>query len=249
MRCPIPGPATLRSRPIPGAARSPAIPRPAGPARRTAQRRRPTQVDAFFGGAGDWSYRRMVRHYAQLAAQRRRRRCVPDRLGVAEPDARALRAPASIRRWRSSWRSRPRSKAILGSGTPVTYGADWTEYGAHVVDAEAQRGALSARSAVGVARISTRSASTITRRCRTGATARAHLDRALSSSIHDRDYLAAQSRERRGLRLVLCRCRGARGADPHADHRRARQALDVPAEGHLELLVERASRARRRRRA
>ena len=28
-------------------------------------------------------------------------------------------------------------KAIVGSGTVVTYGADWTEYGAHVVDAAA----------------------------------------------------------------------------------------------------------------
>ncbi len=25
-------------------------------------------------------------------------------------------------------------KAIVGGGTVVTYGADWTEYGAHVVD-------------------------------------------------------------------------------------------------------------------
>jgi hypothetical protein len=28
-------------------------------------------------------------------------------------------------------------KAIVGSGTVVTYGADWTEYGAHVVDSSA----------------------------------------------------------------------------------------------------------------
>ena len=40
----------------------------------------------------------MVLHYAQLAARRRRRRCVPDRLGIAGADARALRLAASIRR-------------------------------------------------------------------------------------------------------------------------------------------------------
>ena len=48
-RCPIRRPASRRSRPIHGAATSPAIRRPVSPARPTAPRLRPTQVDAFFG--------------------------------------------------------------------------------------------------------------------------------------------------------------------------------------------------------
>ena len=67
--CPIRGPARRRSRPIPGAGASPAIRRRARPARRTAPRRAAAQVDAFFSGGPDgWNYRRMILHYATLAA-------------------------------------------------------------------------------------------------------------------------------------------------------------------------------------
>ena len=109
-------------------------------------------------------------------------------------------------------------KAIVGAGTIVTYGADWTEYGAHVVDGAAQRGALSARSAVGVVRRSTRSASTITRRSPTGATTPAHLDRALHRLDLRSRLSRRQSARRRGLRLVLRRRRRARA------RRRARRS-------------------------
>ena len=93
------------------------------------------QVDAFFGiGAPDgWNYRRLVLHYAQLAA---------DAGGV---DAFLIGSELkSLTRVRSASGVYPAVarlselagdvKAIVGSGTIVTYGADWTEYSAHVVD-------------------------------------------------------------------------------------------------------------------
>ena len=60
-------------------------------------------------------------------------------------------------------------KAIVGSSTLVTYGADWTEYGADVVDASEVRFPLDP---LWASRRSARSASTIMRRWRTGATRR-----------------------------------------------------------------------------
>ena len=128
------------------------------------------QIDAFFEGAGpsDWTYRRMVLHYASLA--------------VAEGGVDAFLIGSELKgltRVRSASGVYPAVdalialaadvKAIVGGETKVTYGADWTEYGAHVVDRRRERGAISARRLVGVAAISMRSGSTITRRCRTGA--------------------------------------------------------------------------------
>jgi hypothetical protein len=89
-RLPIRGPARRVSRPIPGAGASPAIRRRAS---RLAGRHgaAATQIDAFFG-IGDPSVG-LSPHGAALRAARRgcgRRRCVPDRLGAARPDARAL---------------------------------------------------------------------------------------------------------------------------------------------------------------
>jgi hypothetical protein len=94
-----------------------------------------TQIDAFFG-VGDpdaWGYRRMVLHYAQLAA---------DAGGVdAFLIGSELRSLTRVRSASGVYPAVTRLtelatdvKAILGSGTIVTYGADWTEYGAHVVD-------------------------------------------------------------------------------------------------------------------
>ena len=93
-----------------------------------------TQVDAFFGGGvRQWNYRGMVLHYASLAA---------DAGGV---DAFLIGSELkALTRVRSASGVYPAVdalaalaadvKAIVGGGTVVTYGADWTEYGAHVVD-------------------------------------------------------------------------------------------------------------------
>jgi hypothetical protein len=95
------------------------------------------QVDAFFNGGPDqWTYRNMVLHYASLAA------------GAGGVDAILIGSELkSLTRVRSASGIYPAVnalialaadvKAIVGSGTVVTYGADWTEYGSHVVDAGA----------------------------------------------------------------------------------------------------------------
>ncbi|HEY8579008.1 MAG TPA: glycoside hydrolase/phage tail family protein, partial [Beijerinckiaceae bacterium] len=99
------------------------------------------QVAAFFGsqepGAGEWSYRRMILHYARLCAQAggvdafligsefvglTRVRSAP---GVYPAVAQLAQLAADV-------------KAILGPATRVSYAADWTEYGAHVRDGGAE---------------------------------------------------------------------------------------------------------------
>jgi hypothetical protein len=96
-----------------------------------------TQVNAFISGGSDaWNYRNMILHYAALAA---------DAGGV---DAFLIGSELkSLTRVRSASGVYPAVnalvtlaadvKAIVGSTTVVTYGADWTEYGAHVVDSGA----------------------------------------------------------------------------------------------------------------
>jgi hypothetical protein len=149
------------------------------------------QVANFFsgGGAGGWNYRRMVLHYANLAASAggvdafligselkalTRVRSAP---GVY-PAVTALAALASD------------VKAVVGAGTVVTYGADWTEYGAHVVDPGASEvrfpldplWASNAIDAVGIDYYAPLS---------DWRDSAGHLDVELASSIHDRAYLAA----------------------------------------------------------
>jgi hypothetical protein len=96
-----------------------------------------SQVDAFFSGGPDgWTYRNMILHYASLAV---------DAGGV---DAFLIGSElTALTRVRSASGVYPAVnalatlavdvKAVVGAGTIVTYGADWTEYGAHVVDAGA----------------------------------------------------------------------------------------------------------------
>ncbi len=96
------------------------------------------QVADFFGDAtpAAGSYRAMVLHYANLAVEEG---------GV---DAFLIGSElASLTRVRSGSGVYPAVdalvelaadvKAIVGGSTVVTYGADWTEYGSHVVDAGA----------------------------------------------------------------------------------------------------------------
>jgi hypothetical protein len=146
-----------------------------------------TQVAAFFGGLSDWGYRRMIRHYAQLAAS------------AGGVDAFLIGSELkALTRVRSASGVYPavnrlvdlavEVKGILGAATVVTYGADWTEYGSHVVDEAANEvrfpldalWASSAIDAVGIDYYAPLSD------WRDGAN---HLDRATASSIADRDYL------------------------------------------------------------
>jgi hypothetical protein len=92
-------------------------------------------VANFFAG-GDWNYRRMVLHYANLVAANG---------GVdAFLIGSELKALTRIRSGAGVYPAVDRLvtlaadvKAIVGESTTVTYGADWTEYGSDVVDADA----------------------------------------------------------------------------------------------------------------
>lgn len=144
-------------------------------------------MNAFFsGGADEWNYRNMVLHYASLAA---------DAGGV---DAFLIGSELkALTRVRSASGVYPAVsalatlaadvKTIVGSGCAVTYGADWTEYGAHVVDANELRfplDALWASSAIDAIGIDYY-APLADWRDDAGA-----LDRALSDSPYGQDYLA-----------------------------------------------------------
>src|SRR4051794_12711570 len=153
-----------------------------------------TQIDAFFG-IGDpaaWSYRRMVLHYAQLAAsaggvdafligsELRGLTHVRSASGVYPAVTRLTELAGDV-------------KAIVGSSTIVTYGADWTEYGAHVVDAGANEvrfplDALWASSSIDVIGIDYYAPLAD---WRDGA---AHLDKQIAESIYGLDYLSRNLR-------------------------------------------------------
>jgi hypothetical protein len=93
-----------------------------------------TQVDAFFSGGSDtWNYRNMVLHYASLAADAGGVDAFL--IGSELKSLTRVRAAAGVYPAVSALVSLAADvKAIVGNDTVVTYGADWTEYGAHVVD-------------------------------------------------------------------------------------------------------------------
>jgi hypothetical protein len=94
-----------------------------------------TQVANFFSG-GEWNYRRMVLHYANLVqtcggvdafligSELKALTRVRSGAGVYPAVDALVTLAADV-------------KAIVGAATLVTYGADWTEYGADVIDAGA----------------------------------------------------------------------------------------------------------------
>ena len=95
------------------------------------------QIDAFFSGGSDgWNYRNMVMHYASLAA------CAGGvdafLIGSELKSLTRVRSASGVYPAVTALASLAADvKAVVGSGTTVTYGADWTEYGAHVVDSGA----------------------------------------------------------------------------------------------------------------
>jgi hypothetical protein len=164
-----------------------------------------TQIAAFFGsaapadfavvgapliysGPAEWSMRRMILHYAHLAvaaggvdafligSELRGLTRVRSASGVYPAVTQLAALAADV-------------KAVLGAGTKVTYAADWTEYGAHVVDPAANEvrfplDALWASSAIDMVGIDYYAPLSD---WRDGA---AHLDRALTTSLYERNYLA-----------------------------------------------------------
>lgn len=146
------------------------------------------QIADFFGSGSDWGYRRMVLHYANLA---------DDAGGV---DAFLIGSEfRSLTRVRSASGVYPAVnklvalaedvRAILGPDTLITYGADWTEYGSHVVDPDAEEvrfplddlWASPDIDAVGIDYYAPLADWRDTAN---------HLDRALAASTYDKDYLA-----------------------------------------------------------
>ena len=195
------------------------------------------QVDAFFAGGGDagWNFRRLILHYAALAAE------------AGGVDAFVIGSELkSLTRVRSASGVYPAvnqlvtlaadARAILGEDTIITYAADWTEYGTHVVDAAAQEvrfpldplWASPDIDAIGIDYYPPLSDWRDTPD---------HADRAQADAIHERAYLEANLNGGEAFDFYYADQTRARGADAHADHRRPRQALDVPAEGSVELLV------------
>lgn len=150
-----------------------------------------TQVDAFFSGSGpsDWRYRRMILHYANLA------------VSAGGVDAFLIGSELKgLTRVRSASGVYPAVtalatlaadvKTIVGEDTLVTYGADWTEYGAHVVDGGASEvrfplDALWASAAIDAIGIDYYAPLSDWRDTPD------HFDRANASSIYDRSYLVS----------------------------------------------------------
>ncbi|MBX6328563.1 MAG: glycoside hydrolase/phage tail family protein [Pseudolabrys sp.] len=149
------------------------------------------QVDAFFSGGPDaWNYRRMILHYATLAA------------GAGGVDAfligselkaltRVRAAPGVYPAVDALCALAAEAKQLLGDDCVVTYGADWTEYGAHVIDANEIRFPLDrlwASPAIDVVGIDYYAPLADWREEADA------LDRALSASIYSHDYLAGNLR-------------------------------------------------------
>ncbi|MGD9922334.1 MAG: glycoside hydrolase/phage tail family protein, partial [Pseudorhodoplanes sp.] len=149
------------------------------------------QVDAFFadGGAAGWNFRRMILHYAELA------------LEAGGVDAFVIGSELkSLTRVRSAAGVYPAVnqlvtlaadvRAIVGEDTIITYAADWTEYGTHVVDAMAQEvrfplDPLWASPDIDVIGIDYYPPLSDWRDTPD------HADRTIADTIHDRGYLAA----------------------------------------------------------
>ncbi|RAI42615.1 baseplate multidomain protein megatron [Rhodoplanes roseus] len=152
------------------------------------------QIDAFFSGADEdaWCYRGMVLHYAELAAAAGG--VAAFLIGSELVGLTRLRSASGVYPGVTALAALAADvKAILGPGTCVTYGADWTEYGAHVVDAAATEvrfplDALWASPAIDAIGIDWYAPLADWRDTAD------HLDRALADDIHDRDYLARNLR-------------------------------------------------------
>src|ERR671920_738059 len=138
--------------------------------------------------SGEWSYRRMILHYARLAEEAggvdafvigselpglTRARSAP---GVYPAVTRLTALAADVR-------------AILRPGTKIVYGADWTEYGAHVLgggqEVRFPLDPLFASPAIDAVALDWYAPLSD---WRDGA---AHLDAAGGRAIHDLDYLGA----------------------------------------------------------
>ncbi len=222
-----------------------------------------TQVDAFFGtaaasdfsvsgttvswtGGTDWGWRRMVLHYAHLCAAAGGVDAFligSELVGLTQvrDSATTYPAVAALKTLAADVR------AILGAGTKIGYGADWSEYNNHQTgDAPGavlfNLDPLWSDANIDFVGIDNYMPLADWR----DGTAHLDYDAANGPTVDPRSRLSrGQHPGRRGLRLVLCERRRPRCADPHAHHRRPRQALGVARQGSVELVGERPLRPRR----
>jgi hypothetical protein len=143
----------------------------------------------IYSGPDEWTLRRMALHYAHVA------------LAAGGVDAFVIGSEfKALTRVRSAPGVYPAVaqlaalatavKGVLGAGTKITYAADWTEYGAHVVDAAAQEvrfplDPLWASSAIDMVGVDYYAPLADWR------DGPEHLDRALAQSIYESGYLSA----------------------------------------------------------
>ena len=150
------------------------------------------QIAQFFsgGGAGGWNYRRMILHYASLAAS-----CGGVDAFLIGSELKALtrvRSGAGVYPAVTALATLATDvKAIVGPSTLVTYGADWTEYGADVVTPDASEvrfplDALWASPAIDAVGIDYYAPLSDWR------DEAGHLDAADASTIYDRGYLKSR---------------------------------------------------------
>ncbi|MDB5572891.1 MAG: transfer agent orfg15, partial [Tardiphaga sp.] len=149
------------------------------------------QVANFFTG-GSWNYRRMILHYASLVV---RAGGVEAFLIGSELKAltRVRAAPGVYPAVAALVNLAAEVKAIVGTATLVSYAADWTEYGAHVVDPAAREvrfplDPLWASPAIGAVGIDYYAPLADWR------DSAGHRDQAGARSGHDRDYLRGHIR-------------------------------------------------------
>ena len=184
-----------------------------------------TQVERWFTRAA--GFNRMVLHYADLAEEAGGVQGfilgselvgltrVRSASGVYPAVARLRALAAEVR-------------AILRASTKIVYAADWTEYGAHVLDGGGEvrfpLDPLFADDDIDAVGIDYYPPISDWR------DAPNHADLAAARSVYDVDYLRGAAGQRRGVRLVLCHFIRAQCADAPADHRRSlRQAMGLPA--------------------
>eukprot|EP01037_Dinobryon_pediforme_P009565 gene9565-9641_t len=152
-----------------------------------------TQIAAFFGSASpsgsEWSYSRMVLHYAALASSAGGVDGFligSELIGLtrARSASGVYPAVAALQMLAQDVR------AVVGATCKIGYGADWTEYGAHVLGGGAEvrfpldpLWACSAINFIGIDAYFPLSD------WRDGS---AHLDTALATSVYDRDYLVSR---------------------------------------------------------
>ena len=149
------------------------------------------QVANFFTG-GVWNYRRMILHYASLVASAGGVEAFL--IGSELKALTRVRAASGVYPAVSALVGLAAEvKAIVGASTLLTYAADWTEYGAHVVDPSASEvrfplDPLWASPAIGAVGIDYYAPLADWR------DTAAHRDQAGAKSGHDRDYLGSNIR-------------------------------------------------------